>query len=566
MYGRKKLGEWLLDRGKITKEQLMRALEMQQQQSGKRLGELLVELSWITVEDLWQAQADQYETQYEPLIKIGWLPEMRDYVPAQIAYNYFVFPFEIEGDTLRLAMADPYNVEAYDQIRNRCPLRVEVFFSPPEKILQSIHRYYGADEQTLYTREVETLEESEDEPDLLQVQQTMNEPPIVRLVNAILQEAVERGASDIHFEPQEKHLEVRFRQDGLLHRYRTIPRALQAPVISRLKLLAEMDIAERRKAQDGRFTIRLDEEKIDLRASALPTTYGERIVMRLLSRSSAMKNIDDLGFSAEMLTRIKTLLEQPWGLFLVTGPTGSGKTTTLYACLQYLRSERRNILTCEDPVEYAMEGIGQSQVHERAGLTFPAQLRAILRQDPDVILVGEIRDQETAEIACRAAMTGHMVLSTLHTNDSVSAMPRLLDMGVPAFLLNSALTGVIAQRLVRRLCVHCKQPVTVEGTGDYRFLGEGTRAIFEPQGCPECNGLGYKGRLGIHELYIIQDKARRMVSQGAGADELRLACGPDDFYPMSFSAREKVMAGLTSVAEATAHLTSLDIDTGSQAA
>jgi type IV pilus assembly protein PilB len=552
MYGTKRLGEWLIQQGKITPQQVQEALETQRL-TGKRLGETLIELGYITREDYYEAQAAQYEVPYEPLREETFTadPALRALVPASLATRHFLVPLRREGNTLHLAMADPNDVESQDYIRQLTGLQLKLYYSPPERILHAIAQLYGVQDELLATEHAEEEETGEFESDL-QVQEAVNQPPIIRLVNTILFEAVERRASDIHFEPQEHRLQVRFRVDGVLYPVRTIPRSLQASVLARVKLMAEIDIAERRRPQDGRFTFRVGERKIDARVSSLPTAFGERIVVRLLDRSQSLLTLDDLGMPEAIYQRLQELAARPWGMILVTGPTGAGKSTTLYALLQHIRSDKRNILTCEDPIEYTLEGIGQSQVNERAGLTFAAQLRAILRQDPDVILVGEIRDTETAEIACRAAMTGHLVLATLHTNDATSAPARLMDMGIPPFLINSALTGVLAQRLVRRLCPACRQPVQVDAAAVCSALGQGIITHYEPRGCPECNDIGYRGRVGVYELFVLTDAVRRQIVHQADNALLRASCPPGTLYPLWDDLRQKVLEGITSLEEALA--------------
>lgn len=549
MYGTKRLGEWLIQQGKITPQQLQEALETQRL-TGKRLGETLIEMGYITREDYYEAQAAQYEVAYEPLHQPDTLssdPSLRTLVPAAIATRHFVLPLRREGNILHLAMVDPNDVEAQDYIRQLTGLQLKLYYTPPERILRAIAQLYGVQDELLHT---EHEAEESGEADELQVQETVNQPPIIRLVNTILFEAVEQRASDIHFEPQEHRMQVRYRIDGVLYPVRTIPHGLQASVLARVKLMAEMDIAERRRPQDGRFTFRVGERKIDARVSTLPTAFGERIVVRLLDRAQSLLKLEQLGMPEPIYQRLLELAARPWGMILVTGPTGAGKSTTLYALLQHIRSEKRNILTCEDPIEYTLEGIGQSQVNERAGLTFATQLRAILRQDPDVVLVGEIRDTETAEIACRAAMTGHLVLATLHTNDATSAPARLLDMGIPPFLINSALIGVLAQRLVRRLCPSCRQPVQVEAESVCSALGKGVVTLYEPRGCTECNGIGYRGRVGVYELFTLTEPVRRLIAQRADSNTLRAACPPDTLFALWDDVRQKVIAGVTSLEEA----------------
>lgn len=553
MYGVPRLGELLIQMGRITPEQLREALELQTT-TNKRLGEILVELGYITPDDYYEAQAQQYEVPYEPLSEptLKAVESVAHLIPPNLANRYFIIPLKQEGDLLWVATVEPNNVEALDAVSRHTGKRLRVFYTPAERILRALHILYGVPIEALETTPEE--QSSEDTEDLSEVRETVNQPPIIRLVNTILTEAIERGASDIHFEPSETRLQVRARIDGVLYPLRTIPRALQSPVLARVKLMAEMDIADRRRAQDGRFSLRLEERLIDARVSSLPTAFGERIVIRLLDRSHSLKTLDQLGMPPVVEQKLKELASQPWGMVLVTGPTGSGKTTTLYALLQALRSDRRNILTCEDPIEYTIEGIGQSQVNEKAGLTFAEQLRAILRQDPDVVLVGEIRDTETAEIACRAAMTGHLVLSTLHTNDATSAPARLLDMDIPHYLINSALTGVLAQRLVRRLCPYCKQAVQVSPQQLGIPWGEDILQIYEPKGCNACNDIGYRGRVGLYELFIVTEPIRRLIAQHADSEQIRLRCSPDTLFTMEEDARQKVIAGITSLEEVLAQL------------
>ncbi len=554
MYGTKRLGEWLVQMGCITPQQLQEALEIQRT-TGKRLGETLIELGYLTREDYYKAQAAQYDAPYEPLddATIEQARTVRHLIGVELASRHFVVPLREQSNTLVVAMADPNNIEAIDLLRQTTGLNLEIHYSPPERVLHAIAQIYGVQEEIFQT-ETATEESWDIEiEDLSQIQETVHQPPIIRLVNTILFEAVEKGASDIHFEPMESRLQVRYRIDGVLYPMRTIPRSLQAPVLARVKLMGEMDIADRRRPQDGRFTVRFGESKIDARVSSLPTVFGERIVVRLLDRTKSLMSLEQLGMPAELQQNLTALVSRPWGMILVTGPTGAGKSTTLYALLQHLRSDRRNILTCEDPVEYTLDGIGQSQINERAGLTFANQLRAILRQDPDVVLVGEIRDTETAEIACRAAMTGHLVLATLHTNDATSAPARLMDMGIPPFLINSALIGVLAQRLVRRLCPHCKRSVIVEAGAFCSRWGHQQLQVWEPQGCPECNQIGYRGRVGLYELFVVDDAARRLIAQHTDSERLRTACA-ESLFPMEEDARQKVLTGITSLEEVLAQL------------
>lgn len=553
MYGVKRLGEWLLQKGKITPQQLEEALAYQRQ-TRRKLGEALVELGFITHDDYYEVQAEQWECPYEPLhdVTIQQAMTVRHWIGVNEATRFMVVPLREEGSSLWIAAANPNNVEMIDHLRQSTGKFIKVAFSPPERIMQAIARIYGTHESGVTESDQELeVDESEWEnfEDVTQLEQTVHQAPVVRLVNGILLEALERGASDIHFEPLENRLQVRLRIDGVLYPVRNIPRGMQAPVLARVKLMGDMDIADRRRPQDGRFTFKAGERKIDARVSSLPTVFGERVVVRLLNRENALKTLDQLGMPPQVEHGLTELASRPWGMILVTGPTGSGKSTTLYALLQQIKSDRRNILTCEDPVEFTIEAIGQSQVNERAGLTFASQLRAILRQDPDVVLVGEIRDTETAEIACRAAMTGHLVLSTLHTNDATSAPARMTDMGIPPFLINSALIGAVAQRLVRRLCERCKEPITITDPAITALFGSTQLDTYRAVGCSACNNIGYKGRIGLYELFIMSDAVRRLIAQQADSEVIRAAAPKGTLYTLQQDALQKVRDGITTIEE-----------------
>ncbi|MCX7992442.1 MAG: ATPase, T2SS/T4P/T4SS family [Fimbriimonadales bacterium] len=553
MYGVKRLGEWLLLKGKITPQQLEEALA-QQRVSGKKIGETLIELGYITLEDYYEAQAEQWECPYEPLgeVRLEQMQAVKHWVSAQDALRFVVVPLRVEGKTLWVVAADPNDVEMLDYLRQTTGKFIRVAFSSPEQILQAIAHLYGTQSNAPQQSEPD-LEVEEDDlemmEDITQLEQTVHQAPVVRLVNAILLEAVERNASDIHFEPLENRLQVRLRIDGVLYAIRNIPRSLQASVLARVKLMGDMDIADRRRPQDGRFSFKSGERKLDARVSSLPTVFGERVVVRLLNRENTVKTLDQLGMPPQVERGLIELASKPWGMILVTGPTGSGKSTTLYALLQQIRSDRRNILTCEDPVEFTIEGIGQSQVNEKAGLTFASQLRAILRQDPDVVLVGEVRDAETAEIACRAAMTGHLVLATLHSNDASSAPARMMDMGIPPFLINSALIGVLAQRLVRRLCERCKEPITVTDPAITELFEGVPLQIYQPVGCSACNDIGYKGRVGLYELFILSEPVRRLIAHETDSEAIRAVAPAGTLFTIQQDALQKVRDGITTIEE-----------------
>ncbi|BCW96210.1 MAG: ATPase, T2SS/T4P/T4SS family [Fimbriimonadales bacterium] len=559
MYGVKRLGEWLVERGKITPQQLEEALAFQRE-TGKRLGEALIQLGYITEDDYYEVQAAQWECPYEPLrdAQIQEAMRVRHWIGAQEATRYMVAPLREEGHVLWVAAADPNNVEMLDYLRQSTGKSIKVVFSPPARVLHAIARIYSLHDVDMPEVDNAATVEEPIEEDITNLDKTVHQAPVIRFVNGILLEAIERNASDIHFEPLETRMQVRFRIDGVLYPVREIPLSLRAAVTARVKLLAEMDIAERRLPQDGRFTLKVGTNPVDLRVSSLPTVFGERVVIRLLTRDNAQKTLAQLGVPPAVERGLTELASKPWGMILVTGPTGSGKSTTLYALLQQIKSERRNILTCEDPVEFTIEGVGQSQVNEKIGLTFASQLRAILRQDPDVVLVGEIRDTETAEIACRAAMTGHLVLATLHTNDATSAPARMIDMGVPAFLINSALTGVLAQRLVRRLCERCKEPITVTDPAITALFGVDRLETYRAVGCPVCNEIGYRGRVGLYELFVVSDPIRRLIAQQADSEAIRAAAPAGTLYTIQQDAMQKVRDGVTTLEEV---LSQIQLDT-----
>ncbi len=554
MYGRRKLGEILIDLGYIDFTQLETALQ-EQQNSGGLLGQVLIRLGYITADQLAEAQAEQYDVDYEPIDPEALQAEAIAKLPATMAKSLKVLPLRIEDSKLVVAMLNPLDVDALDAIQRQSGMYVKVVYTNPDTLLKAIDFHYGAaapGDATLddVISDTHSASESEEE-NIDDLRRAVEDAPVVRIVNMLLLEAVNGRASDIHLEPRRTHLEVRYRIDGELQHIRNIPRSLMAPCISRIKVMADMDIAERRVPQDGRITIKVEGRQVDLRVSTLPIQYGERVVMRILDRDRSIRRLDELGFSLHNLTTFRWLLQRPNGIILVTGPTGSGKTTTLYAALREIQSVARNIITCEDPIEYELEGINQSNVNEKAGLTFAVQLRAILRQDPDVVLVGEIRDQETAEIACRAAMTGHLVLSTLHTNDAVSAIPRLMDMGVEPFLISSSLVGVVAQRLVRVICPHCKR--AYEPTlAELRIIGRYVDRLYRGEGCQACGGRGYLGRISVHEILVVDEEVRALTVQHAPSSQILESAMRNGMIPMAQDGIEKAIQGITTLEEVTA--------------
>ncbi|MCS6829179.1 MAG: ATPase, T2SS/T4P/T4SS family [Armatimonadota bacterium] len=554
MYGRRKLGQILIDLGYLDDAQLDAALQ-EQQRSGGLLGEVLLRLGYITPDQLAQARAEQYDVDYEKVTPDTVQDEAINKVPCAIARSLQVLPLRIEDNRLVVAMANPLDVDAIDVLQRQTGMYIKVVYTNPEDLSKVIDFHYstaatGSESLDEVISEVGSLPDGTDE-NLDDLRRAVEDAPVVRIVNLLLVEAINGRASDIHLEPRRMHMEVRYRIDGELQHVRNIPRNLMAACISRIKVMADMDIAERRVPQDGRISIKVEGRQIDLRVSTLPIQYGERVVMRVLDRERSIRRLDELGFSQHNLITFRWLLQRPNGIILVTGPTGSGKTTTLYAALRDIQSVTRNIITCEDPIEYELEGINQSNVNEKAGLTFAAQLRAILRQDPDVVLVGEIRDQETAEIACRAAMTGHLVLSTLHTNDAVSAIPRLIDMGVEPFLISSSLVGVVAQRLVRVICPHCKQgyePTLAE----VQVIGRPVQQLYRGAGCSACGGRGYLGRISVHEILVVDDEIRALTIQHAPSSQMLEAALRKGMIPMSQDGIEKAIQGITTLDEVTA--------------
>jgi len=554
MFGRRKLGEILVDLGYISPAQLEEALQ-EQQRTGGLIGEVLLRLGYVNADHIAEARAEQYDVDYEKVTPESVQPEAVAKVPLTLAKSLQVLPLRIEDNKLVVAMVNPLDVDAIDVLQRHTGMYVKAVYTNPNDLLKVLDFHYsasatGSESLDEVISEVGSLSEGEEE-NLDDLRRAVEDAPVVRIVNLLLVEAINGRASDIHLEPRRTHMEVRYRIDGELQHVRNIPRNLMAACISRIKVMADMDIAERRVPQDGRITIKVENRQVDLRVSTLPIQYGERVVMRVLDRDRSLRRLDELGFSPRNLMTLRWLLQQPNGIILVTGPTGSGKTTTLYAALREIRSVTRNIITCEDPIEYELEGINQSNVNEKAGLTFAAQLRAILRQDPDVVLVGEIRDQETAEIACRAAMTGHLVLSTLHTNDAVGAIPRLMDMGVEPFLISSSLVGVVAQRLLRVICPHCKQEY--EPTlAELQVIGRPVEKLYRGTGCPACGGRGYLGRISVHEILVVDDEIRTLTIQHAPSSQIHEVALRKGMIPMAEDGIEKAIQGITTLEEVTA--------------
>ena len=532
-----RLGEMLLSRQLITTDDLSRALELQKER-GEKLGRILVDAGFCAMRDVLAALSEQLDVR---LVAIEGPPAVSpetEKLSPRFLRQFRVLPVALHESTLTLAMADPLDFETLAAVRTFTGLRVEPVLAAEAEIVDAVDRYYGESARNTQDFFDEGGQAAED---LEHLRDMASEAPVIRLVNAVIAQAVEKRASDIHVEPFEKDFRIRYRIDGVLYNQDPPPKELKAAIISRVKLMAKLNIAERRLPQDGRIKIKTLGREVDLRVSTLPTLYGESVVMRLLDRSAGdFYDLQKLGFNDDMLAQMEHFARMPHGIFLVTGPTGSGKSTTLYSGLKLINKPDKKIITIEDPVEYQMDGINQIHVNPQIGLTFAAGLRHIVRQDPDVIMIGEIRDRETADIAIRAALTGHLVFSTLHTNDAPSAITRLVDMGVENYLMSSSLVGVLAQRLVRTICKSCR---TSAGNriSPYGQLIE----TFKGAGCDVCFGSGYVGRVGIFELMELNDEIRKMIMNNADAIDLGTAAKRHGMRTLREDGWMKVAEGVT---------------------
>jgi general secretion pathway protein E len=538
-----RLDELLLASGKLTAEDL-RKVERLRVERGEPLERLLVELGFISEEDLLPILSEYYAVPVLARRDFPAEPPVVSGLSPAFLRQARLCPLRVSDGEITLAMADPGDFYAYEAVEKATGYSVKPVLARERDILEALNRYYAdgraAGESGIGSDGggIEYLQE--DEEDVERLRDLASEAPVIRLVNTLISRALESRASDIHIEPFERELRVRYRIDGMLHDVDAPPRQLQAALTSRIKLMAKLNIAERRLPQDGRIKLRMLGREIDLRVSTLPTLYGESVVLRILDRTSVVLDLETLGFPADTLEAFGHMIRRPYGMILVTGPTGSGKTTTLYAALHRINSPEKKIITIEDPVEYQLTGVNQIHVKPQIGLTFANGLRSIVRQDPDVIMVGEIRDFETAEIAVQAALTGHLVFSTLHTNDAAGAVSRLLEMGVEDYLLASSLLGVLAQRLVRRLCLRCRRPAERDLDGN---------ASYEAQGCEECSMTGYRGRTGIYELLVVNDEIRKLVLKRASADVVRAAAVSLGMRTLRDDGRRQVRAGTTTVSE-----------------
>lgn len=545
-----KLGELLLYYGKITKEQLDDALE-KQKKSQRKLGEILVDEGYATEGDIVEVLEFQLGFPHVDLNKFIINPKVISLVPENLARRYDLIPIDVKDGCLIVAMADPLNIFAIDDLKLFTNYDIQPVISTTDSIRNSIDKFYrGITTEKVLKEFTDTYNEDVSEENENQEQLEVSNAPIVRLINSTIQQAIDMKASDIHIEPYTEDIRIRFRVDGDLHDIMKLSKNILSPLVTRIKIIGKMDIAEKRIPQDGRVEFNISNKKIDIRISTIPTVHGEKIVLRLLDRENFLLTKEDLGFTQRNMDAFEKLLKQPYGMLLITGPTGSGKTTTLYAILNELNTVEKNIITIEDPVEYKMEGINQVQVNPKAGLTFANGLRSILRQDPDIIMVGEIRDAETAHIAVRAAITGHLVLSTLHTNDSPSSVIRMIDMGVEPYLVSSAVIGVISQRLVKKLCDNCKTPYEASYS-EKLLLGknpEESITLFKAKGCNRCNN-GYIGRRAIHEIMLVDENMRRLINEGKNVDEIRMGAVKSGMVTLMENSVDLVLQGITSIDE-----------------
>ncbi len=554
-YNRKKLrlGDVLVNNGVISAEDLQKGLELQKG-SGRKLGETLVDEGLATEENIAKALSKQFHYDMVDLQNVEIEQDILSLVPASVLKKHKALPFEYSPDNmnvLRVAMSDPMDMAAMDDINIITNLQVEPVVVTTGSVMLALDRYYGQAEVNSaleeYTREKESqMVEQED-----MYSEDVNNSPIVQLVKGMIDQAIRQRASDIHIEPMERQVRIRYRIDGALYEKATYSIRLLPAIVARVKIIGGMDISEKRKPQDGRITQIVDRKEFDIRASILPTVYGEKIVMRLTSKNALTREKSQLGLKPDELKKFDHILKNPHGILLVTGPTGSGKSTTLYTALSELNKEDVNIITVEDPVEANIDGINQVQVNNKANLTFASALRSILRQDPDIIMIGEIRDQETASIAVQASITGHLVVSTLHTNSAASTITRLADMGIEPYLIADSTIGVIAQRLVRRLCPECKRKkkADAEELELLMLAPEEDVTIYEPCGCPKCDGTGFKGRIGVYEIMEVTQSLKTIISKNGSAEDIKNKALEEGMNTLRMCATRYVMEGITSVQE-----------------
>ena len=561
-----KTGHLLVAAGIITREQLGEALEAQRRDGGK-LGDILQKLGYVDEETISTLLSEQYGIPFIDLNGYEIEPSVINLIPSELCQKYELIPIKRTGSSLTVAMVDPTNVYSLDDIKFMTGLNIEPVLALESSIKEAIERYYGTPYDEKLKEVIGDLGGAEDgsieirseeeEIDINELEKASGEAPVVKLVNLILTEAVQRGASDIHIEPYEKNFRVRYRIDGVLYEMMKLPLKFKNAITSRVKILSQLDISEKRLPQDGRILLKLKTparlKELDVRVSVLPTLYGEKVVMRLLDRDYLMLDMTKLGFEPDSLKKFEEAIQNPYGMILVTGPTGSGKTNTLYSALSRLNIPETNIITAEDPVEFNLMGINQVQMKERIGLNFATSLRSFLRQDPNIIMVGEIRDFETAEVAIKAALTGHLVLSTLHTNDAPSSITRLMNMGIEPFLVSSSVLLMCAQRLVRRICLECKKEIKIppEALIDIGFSSDEVPnlMVYRGEGCPKCNNTGYKGRVGLFEVIEMTDGIQELILQGASTMELKHKAIEEEMITLRESGLCKIRQGVTTVEE-----------------
>lgn len=554
-FGRKKFGEYLLERNRISQKDLDRALHLQKE-AGTKIGKILVDMGFLTERDSILILSDQLKIPYldpEQFPELG--PELQN-LSVKFLKNNHILPYKFDEDKsiLYVAVEDPSNKDAFRIIQTRLDCELHFSLSPPTAIEDAIERYYGVGTTQMedIVSGVDSMDENYD--DVEHLRDLASEAPVIRLVNLIISRAVEMRASDIHIEPFERVLKVRYRVDGVLKEMESPPVNLAPAVISRIKIISKLDIAEKRIPQDGRLKMRILGKEIDFRISTVPTLYGESVVLRLLDKESiSLISMSKLGLESDLEKELTKLITQPHGIVLVSGPTGSGKTTTLYAALNLLNDEKKKILTIENPVEYQLEGVNQIHVNDKVGLTFASGLKTLMRQDPDIIMVGEIRDAETAEVSIQASLTGHIVFSTVHTNDAPGAVNRLLDMGIEDYLLVSTLQGVLAQRLVRVICPACKESYKPDfgfHKHIYKMVDDPTEALFfRGKGCKQCGGTGYSGRKGIYELFKLDDEVRALIMKKPDITEVRSLARKKGMRTLREDGWKKVLDGVTTVEE-----------------
>lgn len=552
MISRIRIGDLLVKKGRITEDQLFQVL-FKQKESGKKLGSVLLDMGLVTERELIDALEEQIDTQYVDLGAFDLDLEAVHLIHESFAQANTCIAFKKENDVLYVAMTDPMDYLLTEDIQFMTSCRIEPFYATAREIKRAIQRYYSKKQVDSAVEEFRKEMNETDEESMDLVEESLDNAPVIRMVNTIILQAAQENASDIHIEPYETVFRIRFRIDGKLMVMMTQPMEAHGAIVSRIKIMSNLDIAEKRTPQDGRIEFANDDFNLDMRVSTIPTVYGEKIVMRLINRGSFLKRESELGLSKLHAKQMDELLSVSSGIILMTGPTGSGKSTTLYAMIESIHAEDTNVITVEDPVEYKMEGINQVQVNVKAGLTFASGLRSILRQDPDVIMVGEIRDFDTAQIAIRASITGHLVLSTLHTNSSTATIGRLLDMGLEPYLISDSVVGVIAQRLVRKICPHCKVAYAPK-VEELKWLGLESRLtehteLYKGQGCVRCHNTGYIGRIPIHEFLMMNSGINRLVNRKASVDELDAYCRQRRIPRLADRCAALILEGVTTLEE-----------------